>query len=120
MISWLLVTHAVFAAVLLGAITHQTVSACWPSRTKRGFVSSFRAVSAATYTNAIITLYLVQTLLGSVIYPAYRLAVRPYLESARLSSYNGSFELKEQFIAIGLGMLPMYWLVWREPLSPER
>ncbi len=49
--------------------------------------------------------------------------MRPYLESAQLWAVNGSFEVKEQFVAIGLGMLPLYWLVWRTPLdasSPSR
>jgi hypothetical protein len=32
-------------------------------------------------------------------------------------SVNGSFELKEQFLAIGLGMLPFYWHVWRQSLD---
>ena len=26
---------------------------------------------------------------------------------------TGAFELKEQFIAVGLGMLPLYWMLWR-------
>jgi hypothetical protein len=54
-----------------------------------------------------------------VIYTAYRTAVRPYLESAQLWPINGSFEVKEQFVSIGLGMLPLYWLVWRTPLDAK-
>jgi hypothetical protein len=52
-----------------------------------------------------------------VIYPVYRLFGRTYLEAAQLWEINGTFEIKEQFVAIGLGMLPFYWLVWRKPLS---
>jgi hypothetical protein len=32
-----------------------------------------------------------------------------------LNSAVGSLELKEQFIAVGLGMLPLYWMLWRRP-----
>jgi hypothetical protein len=64
-------------------------------------------------------LYVATGVLGAILYPTYRLAVRPYLESARLATINGTFELKEQFVAIGLGMLPLYWLVWRTPLDAK-
>jgi hypothetical protein len=33
---------------------------------------------------------------------------------------NGIFEIKEHFIAIGLFMLPAYWLYWRTPLAAEQ
>lgn len=112
-----LIVHGLIAVVLLGALTHQAFAACWPARQADGFVSSFRAVSGARYTNVIIALYLISALLGGIIYPTYRLYVRTYLEAARLWEVNGSFEVKEQFIAVGLGMLPLYWYVWREPLS---
>lgn len=113
----LLIFHGLIAVALLGGITHQTVAVCWPARTTGSFVASFRAVNAARYTMANITLYIVTFVLGGIIYPAYRLVVSPYLISARLTSLNGSFELKEQFAAVGLGMLPLYWLVWRQPLD---
>ncbi len=113
----LLILHGLVAFALLGTITHQTVAVVWPSRPGEGFVTSFRAVAAARYTLANVWLYLTATLLGAVVYPAYRLAVRPYLESARLGPINGSFELKEQFAALGLGLLPLYWVLWRRPLE---
>jgi hypothetical protein len=113
----LLIVHGLVAVALLGGITHQAFAACWPSRTKTSFQASFRAVAGQRYTNANIVLYLASTVLGGVIYPAYRLAVRPYLEAARLNMINGTFELKEQYVAVGLGMLPLYWLVWRQPLD---
>lgn len=112
-----LIIHGLVAVVLLGALTHQAFAACWPARRADGFVSSFRAVSGTRYTNVTIVLYLISTLLGGIIYPTYRLYIRTYLEAARLWQTNGSFEVKEQFIAVGLGMLPVYWYVWREPLS---
>jgi hypothetical protein len=119
MATYLLIAHATIAVALLGGITHQAFAACWPAQRKAGFFSSFRAVSGASYTKVNIALYLAMTALGGLIYPFYRVAVRTYLESARLWSANGSFELKEQFVAVGLGMLPLFWLVWRKPLDPQ-
>jgi hypothetical protein len=115
----LLIIHGLLAVVLLGSITHQTAAACWPSTSKASFISSFRGVAGARYTAVNIVLYVMVGVLGALIYPAYRLAVRPYLESAQLWQINGSFEVKEQFVAIGLGMLPLYWLVWRTPLEAK-
>jgi hypothetical protein len=116
-ITALLILHGLVAVALLGGITHQALAVCWPARKKDSFAQSFRAVTAARYTTATIVLYLATSLLGAIIYPTYRLAVRPYLESARLFAINGTFELKEQFIAVGLGLLPLYWVVWRQPLD---
>ena len=56
---------------------------------------------------------------GGVVYTAYTLGVRPYFVSAQLWEINGSFELKEQLTTIGLGILPLYWMVWRTPLDPK-
>jgi hypothetical protein len=120
MMTFLLIVHGLIAVALLGGITHQAVAVCWPARRKAGFFTSFRSVAGARYTNANIVLYLIVAILGATIYPAYRLSVRTYLESARLWSINGSFEVKEQFVAIGVGMLPLFWWVWREPLDPAK
>ena len=119
MITTVLIVHGLVAVALLGGITHQTAAACWPARSQASFVAAFRSVSATRYTVANIVLYVVAAVLGGVIYPTYRLGVRPYLESARLATINGTFELKEQFVTIGLGMLPLYWLVWRTPLDAK-
>jgi hypothetical protein len=115
MVTVLLIVHGLLAVVLLGGITHQAMSVAWPSRSKQGIVSSFRAVSGSVYTNANIVLYLVTATLGGTIYPVYRIGVRTYLENARLYPAVGSFEIKEQFVAVGLGMLPLYWMLWRRP-----
>jgi hypothetical protein len=116
--TFLLIVHGLLAVVLLGGITHQAMSAAWPSRNKTGIFRSFRAVSGAVYTNANIVLYVATAILGGTIYPVYRVSVRTYLESARLYPAVGSFEIKEQFISIGLGMLPLYWVLWRGPMEP--
>ena len=119
MATFLLIVHGLLAVVLLGGITHQAMSAAWPSRNRIGIFRSFRAVSGSAYTNANIALYLATAILGGTIYPVYRVGVRTYLENARLYPAVGSFEIKEQFISVGLGMLPLYWLLWRRPAEAD-
>ncbi len=114
---FLLILHGLCAVALLGAISHQTVSAWWPARKAMGFGPSFRAVQGAKFTKAIVILFLITFVLGAIIYPPYRLHGRTYLETMRMWTVNGSFELKEQFLALSLGMLPFYWHVWRQPLD---
>jgi hypothetical protein len=115
MATFLVILHGLLAVALLGSITHQAVAVVWPTRNKAGFSNAYRAVSSPVYANANIVLFLAVAILGSIIYPTYRVWVRSYLESARLYSAVGSFEVKEQFISIGLGLLPFYWLLWRRP-----
>lgn len=121
MIVFLLILHSLLAVALLGAITHQTISAWAPAN--RGVASSFigrmRAVPATSYVNAIVVLYALTALLGAIIYPSYRLNVRIVLEQMQLHIPNGAFELKEHFVALGLGMLPAYWYFWRAPQATE-
>ena len=129
MITFLLILHGLAAVVLLGGLTHQAVAAIWPARKGAGkhanaaIANSFRAVNARLYTNTNVVLYVVTFVLGGLIYPAYRVAVRTWIENARLWSISGRFEIKEQFLAIGLGMLPLYWLLWRhqpdQPPDPQ-
>ncbi len=120
MIVILLIVHALLAVTLLGAITHQTISVWLPARQATGsFVGRMRAVSAASYANAIIVLYLATATLGAIIYPSYRLTVRVVLQQMELFAANGAFELKEHFVAVGLGMLPAYWFFWRQPLAAD-
>ena len=129
MITFLLILHGLAAVVLLGGLTHQALAAIWPARKSAGkhanavMANSFRAVNAQLYTNTNVVLYLVTFELGALIYTAYRLAVRTWIENARLWSISGMFEVKEQLLAIGLGMLPLYWLLWRkvddQPLDPQ-
>lgn len=118
MITFLLIVHGLAAVVLLGGITHQALATCWPARTKGNILAKFRAVSAAAYTNANVVMFVVVASLGGIVYAPYRVGVRTYLENARLLAANGSFEVKEQFISIGLGLLPFYWSIWRQPLDP--
>ena len=114
----LLIVHGLLAVALLGAITHQAASVWLPApRPAGGFVGRFRAVPGAAYVNAIIVLYLLTAVLGGIIYAEYRIEVRTVVEQLGLWAQNGSFELKEHFAAIGLGVLPAYWYFWRQPPS---
>jgi hypothetical protein len=110
----LLIIHGLLAVTLLGAITHQAVSVTWPRRDKSAsFVASFRGVNGMTYTNAIVVLFLATAILGSIIYPAYRINVRTVLQVYRMHVPEGAFEVKENFVAIGAALLPAYWYFWR-------
>src|SRR5450631_2937835 len=120
MFTALLIVHGLFAVALLGAITHQTASVWLPARKPAGsFVGRFRAVGAASYTNAIIALYVCTALLGAIIYPEFRVSIRGVLEELDVPAAMGAFELKEHFAVVGLAVLPAYWFFWRLPLSEE-
>ena len=116
----LLIVHGLVAVALLGAITHQTLAA-WGAAGARpaSFLGRFRSVPSASFANAIVLLYAVSTLLGGIIYLYFRVDVRPELERASHWHVLGFFELKEHFAAIGLALLPAYWVCWRRPLADE-
>jgi hypothetical protein len=65
-------------------------------------------------------LFVVTAIGGALLYPQYRIDVRPALEDMRNAAANGVFEIKEHLIAIGLGLLPAYWQVWRQPDDAQR
>lgn len=118
MITLLLIVHGLLAVALLGAITHQAMSVARrvPAGARTNFVGRFGAVAGAGYTNAIVVLFIVTSIGGGLLYPQYRLDVRPALEDLNMRAANGSFEIKEHLAAIGLGLLPIYWFMWRQPL----
>ena len=60
-------------------------------------------------------MFVVTAIGGALLYPRYRIDVRPALEDMRNAAANGVFEIKEHLIAIGLGLLPASWQVWRQP-----
>jgi hypothetical protein len=122
MIVALLILHGLLAVTLLGAITHQALSII-PVRAAAGplsFVGRFRNVNSGAYANAIVVLFVVTAIGGGLLYPQYRLDVRTALEDLQLRAANGIFEIKEHLVAIGLGVLPTYWLFWKAPLSSEQ
>jgi len=116
----LLIVHGLVAVALLGAITHQTLAACVPPRTKPlSFFGRFRAVQGAAFTNAVVVLYLVSWLLGAIVYLYFKIDVQPNLERDRHWHAMGYLDLKEDFVAIGLGLLPPYWFCWRRPVDGQ-
>ena len=122
MIVVLLILHGLLAVALLGAITHQALSvlAIAPSANGRWtFVDRFRGVDGTVYTMPIVVLFAVTAIGGALLYPQYRIDVRPALEDTQNVAANGVFEIKEHLVAIGLGLLPAYWLFWRKPQAPE-
>ena len=117
----LLILHGLVAVALLGAITHQTLAAWAPSSACPGsFFGRFRAVQPAGYANAIVGLYVGAALLGAVVYVYFKVDIQPDLERDRHWHALGFFDLKEDFVAIGLGLLPAYWTYWRRPFADER
>jgi hypothetical protein len=120
MIQVLLILHVLVSVALMGAVTHQAFSvARKPKLGPQGFISRFQSVNSMTFTNAIVVLYVANSVLGGLVYPRYRVDVRPILEDLQLRGANGLFEIKEHFAAVALGVLPAFWLVWRTPLNPE-
>ena len=120
MIVVLLLLHGLLAVALLGAITHQALSVLplAPAQARRSFVGRFRSVNGPAYATPIVVLFVVTAIGGALLYPQYRVDVRPALEDMQNSAANGVFEIKEHLIAIGLGLLPAYWLFWQQPLEP--
>jgi hypothetical protein len=117
MVTVLLIFHALVSIALIGAITHQAAGTFRAPAPAHTFVGRFAATQGAFYTNAIILLFLLNCVLGNLIYPQYRLDIRTTLEDLNLRSANGIFEIKEHLAAIGMFMLPVYWLLWRTPLE---
>jgi hypothetical protein len=116
----LLILHGLVAVALLGAITHQTVATWAPARERPdSFFGRFRAVSPASFANAIVLLYAVSFVLGGIVYLYFRVDIRPDLERAGHWQALGFFDLKEHFLSIGLALLPAYWVCWRRPRVDE-
>ena len=105
----------------LGRDRPSNLSVWAPAGARPGsFFGHFRAVRPAAFANAFIVLY---TLLG-------RCWARSCTStSGSMSGRNferdgywhalGLFDLKEHFIAIGLGLLPAYWVCWRRPIPGD-
>ena len=119
MVTALLILHALVSVGLIGAITHQALSTYRRPAPAQSFIGRFTAVPGASYTNAIIVMFVLNVILGSLVYPQYRLDVRTSLEDLNMRAANGVFEIKEHLAAIGMFMLPLYWIYWRTPLKAE-
>ncbi len=116
LVTVLLIVHGLLGVALLGAITHQSFGVVPRSRGQgpRSFLDRFGQIDASAYTNAIILLFVITSIGGAFLYAPYRVDVRPALEDRQLLAANGIFEIKEHLAAIGLGLLPAYWVFWRK------
>lgn len=113
MIYVLLLLHGLAAVLLLGALTHQAVGMFWRATGPRTtFITAVRGVRTNAYPNAVVLLFVLTFLLGAIIYPDFRVDVRAIWDVERPSA-TGSFEIKEHYGAIALGLLPGYWASWR-------
>ena len=118
---FVLMIHMLCAVALLGAITHQAFGVLAPVRAPAGsFFTRYRAVNGAHYVNAIVVLYVVTACLGMIVYPDYRIDARVVMEQLHFFKRVGSFELKENLIALGLGLLPAYWWAWQPAQYDKR
>jgi hypothetical protein len=112
--------HGLVAVALLGAVTHQTLATWAPSGSRAGsFLGRFRAVHGAAFANAIVVLYVASALLGAVVYLYFKVDIGPDLERDGHWQALGLLDVKEDFVSIGLGLLPAYWIVWRRPRAVE-
>ena len=118
----LFIVHALLAVALLGALTHQALSVLMPVQKAagpRGFVTRFRAVHGAGYASAVSLLWIVTFFFGAWIYTKYRIYVRIPIEQEGFWKTQGAFEMKEHLATIGLGLLPIYWLFWKNTRDPD-
>jgi hypothetical protein len=114
MATFLLIVHGLMAVTLLGGLTHQALAVALPTTNKSNVWNRFRGVTGGSYTNSIVVLYSLTTVLGLYIYAQYyRVDVRELLEFLRLRTVVALFEIKEHVAAVGLGLLPAYWYFWR-------
>ena len=111
----LFITHALLAVALLGALTHQAAAVLAPARAGAagGIVARFRSVSGPSYAAAVCVLWVLAFILGGWIYTKYRIYVRIPIEQEGMWKTLGAFELKEHLATIGLGLLPVYWHLWK-------
>jgi len=120
MMTALLIFHGLLAVALLGAVTHQALAASVrrSELRTRSFFARFRTTDASAYGMPVAVLFVAVMIVGAILYPRYRMVVRPLLQTLDLRAANGAFELKEHFSALGLMLLPAYWACWKHPLEP--
>ena len=111
----LLLLHGLSAMLLLGGITHQVLALWLPAQGQpAGWWLALRAVHPERYTRANIFLFCLTLLLGAINYLRFRVFVRADFLDAHVPWATGLFEVKEHAAAIGLAVLPAYWMVWQE------
>ncbi len=114
--------HALLAVALLGALTHQAASVLMPVRQVAGVRrASLRVLRRARAGLRGRGLRAVDHhfFFGAWIYTKYRMYVRIPIEQQGFWKTQGVFELKEHLAVIGLGLLPIYWLFWKDARNPD-
>lgn len=122
----LLFIHFLLAVGLLAAVTLQSAAVLMPGpraadplasqatgQSTGRLVVDRQPVPAQSYATLVVVLYILQALIGAWIYIKYRIYVRIPMEELRQWWTVGSFEFKEHVVAMGLGLLPAYWHLWR-------
>ncbi len=104
---FLLILHAISAIVLFGSSTHNGILAWFHMRGDYR-----RRVLQRRYAAVMFVSYLITFGLGLVIYPAFRVGVRPDFLDVVHPLATGFFECKEHLAALGLGLL-----LWYFPMS---
>ena len=116
----LLVIHGLAAIALIGALTHQAVAVALPVRVPAGgFITRYRAVQSAGYATAVCVLWVFTFIVGAWIYTKYRVYIRIPLEELGYWKTVAFFDLKEHMVSFGLGMLPIYWYLWKNARVAE-
>jgi hypothetical protein len=104
----LMLVHLAAAMVLLGSACHAAIAA-WQVRSgKIGKYTLFRR-----YCSIVLVAYPVVFLLGSIIYPAFRVDVRTEFD-ANLPWATGLFEIKEHVTALALPLVAIQWILSRD------
>jgi hypothetical protein len=117
----LLLCHGLMAVALLGALSHQAVALFFRSRMHGDrFVARYARVRDAGFSIAVIVLYVGVMILGSILYPTYRVDIRIPFEEMGLQWAVGLFEIKEHVASIGLGVLPLYAFLWQSAVREEQ
>jgi hypothetical protein len=119
LITALLIFHDILATALLVAITGQAVAALCARDVARLFRRPIPYAGEGLQ-NIITALVIAMVCLGALLYPSYRLVVKPYLEVHDLRAANGAFEIKEHFAALLLLALPAYRESWKAPSRENR
>jgi|SRR5215470_9819218 len=115
----LLLVHGLSAVLLLGALTHQAIALWWPApRGSAAFARALRAVHPERYAKAVVVLFVITAFLGGCLYPPFRVLVRAHYLDAHAPWATWLFEMKEHAAAVGLAVLPSYWIAWRGPGPP--
>jgi hypothetical protein len=76
-------------------------------------------VQGAGYATAVCVLWVFTFIMGAWIYTKYRIYIRIPIEELGYWKTQGFFDLKEHVVSLGLGLLPIYWYLWKNPRAAE-